>query len=85
MVSILKKSLGSDINIERSEKNSAEVLMVFDKSNLKLIRIRAYERETNKFDIAMYRPDGTTAKMLFFNSQDELEGIIKSFREEICV
>ncbi len=85
LVSILKKSLGSDINIERSEKNSAEVLMVFDKSNLKLIRIRAYERETNKFDIAMYRPDGTTAKMLFFNSQDELEGIIKSFREEICV
>lgn len=85
LVSILKKSLGSDINIERSEKNSAEVLMVFDKSNLKLIRIRAYERETNKFDIAMYRPDGTTAKMLFFNSQDELEGIIKSFRSEVFV
>lgn len=85
LVSILKKELGNNINIEFSEKNNADAFMVFNQKNLKLARIRAYQRENNKFDVALYRQDGTTAKMLFFNKQEELENVLKSFREEICV
>lgn len=85
IVNTLKNNFGADINVDYSEKNNVLCLLIYNNSGLKLSRVRAYQRETNKFDIAMYRPDGTTAKMLFFNSQDELEGIIKSFRSEVFV
>ena len=79
------KSNFSDTTIEYSEKNNALCLIIYTSSGLKLSRVRAYERETNKFDVAIYRQDGTTAKMLFFNNQDELDGILKSFAREVCV
>lgn len=79
------KSFWKKASIEFSEKNNSICLTVYDEKGLKLSRIRAYERENNKFDVAMYRQDGTTLRMLFFNNQDELDGILKSFSNEICV
>lgn len=79
------KSFWKNASIEFSEKNNSICLTVYDEEGLKLSRIRAYERENNKFDVAMYRQDGTTLRMLFFNNQDELDGILKSFSNEICV
>lgn len=79
------KSNFSDTTIEYSEKNNALCLLIYNSSGLKLSRVRAYQRENNKFDVAIYRQDGTTARMLFFNNQDELDGILKSFSNEICV
>lgn len=85
IVQALKSNFGTDINIDYSEKNNALCLLIYNSSGLKLSRVRAYQRESNKFDVAIYRQDGTTARMLFFNNQDELDGILKSFSNEICV
>ena len=85
LISILKDNLGNNINIEFSEKNNATVLMIFNQNNLKLARIRAYERETNKFDVALYRVDGTTLKMLFFNQQEDLESILTDSKQDLCL
>lgn len=79
------KSNFPDINIEYSEKNDTLCLIVYNHSGLKLSRVRAYQRENNKFDVALYRKDGITSKMLFFNKQEELENVLKSFKEEICI
>lgn len=85
LISILRNNLGNDINIEFFEKNNAMVFMVFNQNNLKLARIRAYERETNKFDVALYRVDGTTLKMLFFNQQEELNSILTDSKQDLCL
>lgn len=77
LVQALKNNFGNDINIELSEKNNAICLMAF-KGDLKLSRVRAYQRSNNPFDVAVYRPDGTTLKMLFFNNQNELDAIFKN-------
>lgn len=83
--SILRNNLGNDINIEFSEKNNAFVFMIFNQNNLKLARIRVYERESNKFDVALYRADGTTLRMLFFNQQEELESILLDSKQDLCL
>ena len=85
IVQALKSNFGADISIDYSEKNDTLCLLIYNSSGLKLSRVRAYQRESNKFDVAIYRQDGTTARMLFFNNQDELDGILKSFSNEICV
>lgn len=85
IVQALKSNFGADISIDYSEKNDTLCLLIYNSSGLKLSRVRAYQRENNKFDVAIYRQDGTTARMLFFNNQDELDGILKSFKEEVLV
>lgn len=84
VVDILK-SFWNDVNIEFSEKNGTLCLMVFNKDGLKLSRVRAYQRETNPFDVALYRPDGTTLKMLFFNQQQELNSILSDNKCDLCL
>lgn len=84
LFNILKDNLGN-INIEFSEKNNAFVFMIFNQNNLKLARIRVYERESNKFDVALYRADGTTLRMLFFNQQEELESILLDSKQDLCL
>ncbi len=84
IVNTLKANF-SNISIDYSEKNDTLCLLIYNSSGLKLSRVRAYQRESNKFDVAIYRQDGTTARMLFFNNQDELDGILKSFKEEVLV
>lgn len=84
LFNVLKENLGN-INVEFSEKNNASVFMIFNQNNLKLARIRAYERETNKFDVALYRVDGTTLKMLFFNQQEDLESILTDSKQDLCL
>lgn len=82
---VLKENLGNDISIEFSEKNNAICLIVYSKSGLKLARVRAYQRENNPFDVALYRPDGTTLKMLFFNQQEELNSILTDSKRDLCL
>ena len=79
------KSFWDNINVEFSEKNNALCLMVYDKNGLKLSRIRAYQRDINPFDIALYRQDGTTLKMLFFNQQEDLEKILTDSKQDLCL
>ena len=85
IVQALKSNFGANISVDYSEKNDTLCLLIYNSSGLKLSRVRAYQRESNKFDVAIYRQDGTTARMLFFNNQDELDGILKSFKEEVLV
>lgn len=84
LVDILK-SFWNDINIDFSEKNGTLCLMVYNKDGLKLSRVRAYQRENNRFDVALYRSDGTTFRMLFFNQQEELNSILTNSKQDLCL
>lgn len=59
--------------------------MIFNQNNLKLARIRVYERGINKFDVALYRTNGTTLRILFFNRQEELKSILIDNKQDLCL
>lgn len=78
---ILKKHYGSNIKIECQEKPNAYYIEAY-KNGVKTARSRVYQRDVNPYDIAFFRPDGSTIKLAFFNELSELENFIDDVKSE---
>ena len=80
----LKNHYGENIKIECQEKSNAYYIEAYE-NGVKIARSRVYQREINPYDIAFFRPDGSTIKLAFFNELSELDKIIEDLKSECMV